>query len=238
MAFICDCQTGRPERKQKSMRRLPPPLRWLLLLLAQHAVPSLAELTAQEAHECRANPELIAFELRGGWVLEIAAMFCVALFMYVLIEEYYVPALELICTKEVLNIPKPIMGCTIMAAGNCLPELSISLMSILANGQDIGTGEVLGSCVFDLLAMLGVVCIKLPKEGAHMPLPLVLYFLAWVVIATTTDLLLFFTTAEITWRLASSTLTLNPTLALACLSSPPRRPSGSSKHSPHPYHNP
>ena len=184
------------------MRALPSPLRWLLLLLVQHAVPSLAELTAQEAHECRANPELIAFELRGGWVLEIASMFCVALFMYVLIEEYYVPALELICTKEVLNIPKPIMGCTIMAAGNCLPELSISLMSILANGQDIGTGEVLGSCVFDLLAMLGVVCIKLPKEGARMPLPLVLYFLAWVVIATTTDLLLFFTTAEITWFVA------------------------------------
>ena len=187
------------------MRRFapPPPLRWsLLLLLVQHAVPGLAELTAQEAHECRANPELIAFELSGGWVLEIASMFCVALFMYVLIEEYYVPALELICTKEVLNIPKPIMGCTIMAAGNCLPELSISLMSILANGQDIGTGEVLGSCVFDLLAMLGVVCIKLPKEGAHMPLPLVLYFLAWVVVATTTDLLLFFTTAEMTWFVA------------------------------------
>ena len=45
-------------------------------------------------------------------------------------------------------------------------------------------------------------CIKLPKEGAHMPLPLVLYFLAWVVVATTTDLLLFFTTAEMTWFVA------------------------------------
>ena len=179
-----------------------PRSRWLLLLLAQHALPSLAELTAQEAHECRAQPELIAFELRGGWVLEIALMFAVALFMYVLIEEYYVPALELICTKEVLNIPKPIVGCTVMAAGNCLPELSISLVAILANGQDIGTGEVLGSCVFDLLAMLGVVCMKLPKEGARMPLPLVLYFMAWVVIATMTDLLLFFTTAEITWVVA------------------------------------
>jgi Ca2+/Na+ antiporter len=112
-----------------------------------------------------------------------------------------------------------------MAAGNCLPELSISLMSILANGPDIGTGEVLGSCVFDLLAMLGVVCIKLPKEGARIPLPLVLYFLAWVVIATTTDLLLFFTTAEITWRFASPTLTPTftptptPTLTLTCVSS-------------------
>ena len=88
------------------MRRFapPPPLRWSLLLLVQHAVPGLAELTAQEAHECRANPKLIAFELSGGWVLEIASMFCVALFMYVLIEEYYVPALELIWTKEVLDI--------------------------------------------------------------------------------------------------------------------------------------
>ena len=161
------------------MASLPLPAR-LLLSLGVFAVPSLAELTAQEAHECRAHPELIAFELRGGVALEICLMLLVAIFMYVLIEEYYVPAIEVLCSKDVLNIPKPIVGCTVMAAGNCLPELSISLVSILADGQDIGTGEVLGSCVFDLLAMLGVVCLKLPKEGARMPLPLVLYFLVWV----------------------------------------------------------
>ena len=117
-----------------------------LLLLALTAATCAAELTVQEAHECRAHPELIAFELRGGVVLELLLMLIVVCFMYVLIEEYYVPTLELICSKEVLNMPKAIVGCTVMAAGNCLPELSISLVSILANGQDIGTGEVLGSC--------------------------------------------------------------------------------------------
>ena len=174
----------------------------LLLLLAQQPSPSCAALTQQEAKECRAHPELLAFEQSGGVVLEIALMAYVIVLMWVLIEEYYVPALELMCTKEVLNIPKPIVGCTIMAAGNCLPELSISLVSILGGGQDIGTGEVLGSCVFDLLALLGIVCTQMPREGVRIPLPLMLYFLAWVGIATTTDLLLFFTTAEITWIVA------------------------------------
>ena len=117
---------------------------FLSFLLALAAAPAGAELTLQEAHECRAHPELIAFELHGGVVLEVLLMLYVIVFMFVLIEDYYVPALELMCTKEVLNIPKPIVGCTVMAAGNCLPELSISLVSMLANGQDIGTGEVLG----------------------------------------------------------------------------------------------
>ena len=122
-----------------------------LLLLASSAAALSPELTDDEVHECEAHPELIEFELRGGVALEILLMLYVVVFMYVLIEEYYVPAIEVLCSKDVLNIPKPIVGCTVMAAGNCLPELSISLVSILADGQDIGTGEVLGSCVFDLL---------------------------------------------------------------------------------------
>ena len=102
-------------------------------------------------------------------------------FMYVLIEEYYVPALELITSKEMLNIPKPLIGCTIMAAGNCLPELSMSLIALLVTGsQDVGTGEVFGSCVFDLLGILGVAapcicwlcCLIIvvdAVEGGHLP---------------------------------------------------------------------
>ena len=107
-------------------------------------------------------------------------MLYVVVFMYVLIEDYYVEALELMCSKEVLGIPKALVGCTIIAAGNCLPELCISLVAMLVNGADIGTGEVLGSCVFDVLAILGVVCLKLPREGLRLPLPLMVYFLLWI----------------------------------------------------------
>ena len=136
------------------------------------------ELTAQEVIDCRSQPELFDFEVRGGVALEVAVAAYAILALHMLIEHRYVPALQLMSSK--LRVPPPLIGLTVMAAGNCLPELSISLVSILANGQDIGTGEVLGSCVFDLLAMLGVVCIKVPKDGARMPLPLVLYFIAWV----------------------------------------------------------
>ena len=51
-------------------------------------------------------------------------------------------------------MPKAIVGRTVMAAGNCLPELSISLIAVLfSSAPDIGTGEVFGSCAFDLLAV-------------------------------------------------------------------------------------
>ena len=174
-----------------------------LLLLASSAAALSPELTDDEVHECEAHPELIEFELRGGVALEILLMLYVVVFMYVLIEEYYVEALELMCSKEVLGIPKALVGCTIIAAGNCLPELCISLVAMLVNGADIGTGEVLGSCVFDVLAILGVVCLKLPREGLRLPLPLMVYFLLWILTSTAINLLLFYTNDASTWPVAA-----------------------------------
>ena len=66
-----------------------------------------------------------------------------------------------------------------------------------------GTGEVLGSCVFDVLAILGVVCLKLPREGLRLPLPLMVYFLLWILTSTAINLLLFYTNDASTWPIAA-----------------------------------
>jgi Ca2+/Na+ antiporter len=153
-------------------------VRWLVVAALLQLV--RAELTLQESAECRAHADIVAFELSGGVILEVALALYVILVLFVLIEEYYVRALEV--ASSLLRVPKPLVGCTIMAAGNCLPELSISMVAFIfgEGGSDLGAGEALGSCVFDMLAVLGVVCLSLPAEGVRLPLPLMVYFFFWV----------------------------------------------------------
>lgn len=180
-----------------------------LVAVAQLVSPAAASLTAQEVTECRAQPELFAFEANGGVVLEMMLFAYAIVLMHVLIEEWYVPALELVTSPDVLDVPRPLLGCTIMAAGNCLPELSMSLVALLVSGnQDIGTGEVFGSCVFDLCAILGVVCVRMPSEGAQLAPSLMLYLIAWAAIATAADVSLFYADVETTWPASISLVSL------------------------------
>lgn len=160
-----------------------------------------AALTSQEVSDCAAQAELFEAETAGGVLLEALLFVYAILVMYLLIEEWYVPALEIVTSIDVIDAPRPLLGSTVMAAGNCLPELSISLAAILFSGTggDIGTGEIFGSCVFDLLVIFGVVCIRMPEGGTQVAAPLMLYFVAWSAIATATDVGLFFSTVETTW---------------------------------------
>ena len=174
-----------------------------LLLLLASSCPVLGSLTLQEAFECQSHPGMIAFEMQGGVLLEGCMMAYILLVLYVLIEEHYVPTLELISTKEVLNIPASLVGCTIMSAGNCIGDLSISLVAMMVSGAEVGTGEVLGACVFDLLCVLGLECILLPPEGLELPKPLMYYFMVWVVLTTSLDAMLFYTSVELTWYMAN-----------------------------------
>ena len=172
----------------------------LALLLCGALAPRGAggALTMQEVAECEATADLYELEMRGGVVVEMLLFLYAIIIMFVLIEEWYVPALEL--ASDQLRVPRPLLGCTIMAAGNCLPELSMSLVAILFSGSaDIGTGEVFGSCVFDLLAILGAVCVRLPPEGARLATPLMTYFVAWTLIATALDVGLFYSTIDTAW---------------------------------------
>ena len=92
-------------------------------------------LTVQEIAECRSEEELFDLETNGLVVVEILLFLYAILAMHVLLEEWYVPALELVTSPDVLDVPRPLLGCTIMAAGNCLPELSMSLIALLWTGS-------------------------------------------------------------------------------------------------------
>ena len=57
---------------------------------------------------------------------------------------------------ESMGISDLVIGLTVVALGTSLPELAASVMSALKNEHDIAIGNVIGSNIFNLLAVLGL----------------------------------------------------------------------------------
>ncbi len=62
-----------------------------------------------------------------------------------------------------LGLSELIIGLTIIAAGTSLPELATSVIASLRGERDIAVGNVLGSNIFNILAVLGVSGIVAPE---------------------------------------------------------------------------
>jgi len=57
---------------------------------------------------------------------------------------------------EWFQVSEAIIGLTIVAAGTSLPELATSVMAAVRKEEDIAVGNILGSNVFNILAILGL----------------------------------------------------------------------------------
>lgn len=57
---------------------------------------------------------------------------------------------------ESLGISDLVIGLTIIAVGTSLPELAASIMSIIKNEADMAIGNIIGSNIFNMLAVLGI----------------------------------------------------------------------------------
>ncbi len=77
------------------------------------------------------------------------------------------------------------IGLTIVAVGTSLPELATSVVAAMRGNSDISLGNVLGSNVFNVFFILGLVGLIMPIQGAasaltfDMPLLLCLSFILW-----------------------------------------------------------
>ena len=56
----------------------------------------------------------------------------------------------------VFGVPEVIISLTLFALGTSLPELATSVVASLKKQGDIITGNAIGSCIFNLLAVMGV----------------------------------------------------------------------------------
>lgn len=61
-----------------------------------------------------------------------------------------------------LKIPKIVIALTIVAFGTCAPEIAISFNSVLANNGSMAIANVVGSCIINVLLVIGLAAIISP----------------------------------------------------------------------------
>ncbi|HRH80924.1 MAG TPA: calcium/sodium antiporter [Thiobacillaceae bacterium] len=68
-----------------------------------------------------------------------------------------------------LGVSELVIGLTIVAAGTSLPEVATSVMAALRGERDIAVGNVMGSNIFNILAVLGISASVAPASLAVAP---------------------------------------------------------------------
>lgn len=63
---------------------------------------------------------------------------------------------------EALGLSKLIVGLTIVAVGTSLPEIAATVAASLKGERDIAVGNVVGSCILNILAVLGIGALVAP----------------------------------------------------------------------------
>ncbi len=65
-----------------------------------------------------------------------------------------------------LGIPEIVVGLTIVAVGTSLPEIATSVLAGMRGHRDIAVGNVVGSCIFNILMVLGATAVASPSPLA------------------------------------------------------------------------
>ncbi|RZF38053.1 hypothetical protein LSTR_LSTR006452 [Laodelphax striatellus] len=99
----------------------------------------------------------------------VAVHFICSLYLFlalaIVCDKYFVPAVEKIC--KALNMSKDVAGATFMATATSAPELFVNVIGTFITEGDIGVGTIVGSAVFNILAVAACCGI-----GAGMVVPL------------------------------------------------------------------
>ncbi|MCS6848900.1 MAG: calcium/sodium antiporter [Anaerolineae bacterium] len=101
-----------------------------------------------------------------------------------------------VAIARALRVDEVVIGLTIVAGGTSLPEVATSIVASIRGERDIAVGNVVGSNIFNILAVLGMAGLVAPQG-----LPVsasVLHFDIWVMIAVALACLpIFFTGLKI-----------------------------------------
>lgn len=80
-----------------------------------------------------------------------------------------------------IGVSEVVIGITLVALGTSLPELAVSLVSVMKNEHGLAIGNIVGSNIFNLLAVIGVAAVIEPAALA----PSVLSLHTFVMVAFT-----------------------------------------------------
>ncbi|MEA2041277.1 MAG: calcium/sodium antiporter [Bacteroidota bacterium] len=88
-----------------------------------------------------------------------------------IVDDYFIEALDKIATR--FSMSSDAAGATLMAVGSSAPELFVALFSVLHPGghhEAIGIGNIVGSALFNILAITGAVAIVRKSVLAWQPI--------------------------------------------------------------------
>src|SRR5690606_4814811 len=74
-----------------------------------------------------------------------------------------------VAMAQALGVSNTVIGLTIVAAGTSLPEVVASIMATLKGERDIAVGNVIGSNIYNILAILGISGAIVPNGLAVSP---------------------------------------------------------------------
>lgn len=77
---------------------------------------------------------------------------------------------------RLIGVSDAVIGLTIVAAGTSLPELATSIIAAMKKEEDIAIGNIIGSNIFNILAILGVSSLITPISSGGIK-PVDLYFM-------------------------------------------------------------
>jgi cation:H+ antiporter len=67
-----------------------------------------------------------------------------------------------VAISRYFGLSELVIGLTVVAAGTSLPEIATSLIAAIKKENDIAVGNIIGSCIFNLLAVLGITSLIFP----------------------------------------------------------------------------
>lgn len=79
------------------------------------------------------------------------------------------------------GVPEEVIGLTLIAVGTSLPELAASLVAAFRGHADVALGNVVGSNLFNILGVVGVVAVMTPLPVAAQ----IRHFDLWIMLAAT-----------------------------------------------------
>lgn len=68
-------------------------------------------------------------------------------------------------SATIIGVPEDVIGLSVIALGTSLPELSTCLIAARKKQSDIVIGNILGSNVFNILMIIGIVSLVKPIAG-------------------------------------------------------------------------
>ncbi len=120
----------------------------------------------------------------GGWIF-------LAIGIGLLVGGSYLLVMAAVTIARAVGVTDTVIGLTIVAVGTSLPELTTSVVAAIRRQSAIAFGNVLGSNIFNLLGILGVVTLVHPLAVP----PRIIQFDIWVLALVTMVMILFARTA-------------------------------------------